>query len=206
MSVGSRLRAARVGGGSTAVGVGRGTSGLDARVGGPEGRTRHALRHRTDRGASLMAADAWSVADPTLCDVCGREACEDHLPPDLQTAPRDPGALAAIRATELVYARPPLEIIEGIAWAGGVTLMVAESGVGKTCIGLDQAGAVSDGTAWHGRFVERGSVAYVTFEGDAIGLRVRAIVEHAARRMENVYIIRATEPLSPQITRNGESQ
>lgn len=28
----------------------------------------------------MSAADAWVIADPTVCPVCGRDACEDHLP------------------------------------------------------------------------------------------------------------------------------
>jgi hypothetical protein len=28
----------------------------------------------------MTPADVWTVADPTLCPTCGRDACEDHLP------------------------------------------------------------------------------------------------------------------------------
>ncbi len=35
----------------------------------------------------IPAADAWTIADPIPCSVCGREACEDHLPPELQGGP-----------------------------------------------------------------------------------------------------------------------
>ena len=38
-----------------------------------------------------MKSDAWAVADPTLCDTCGREACEEHGRP-LEKPPHDPGA------------------------------------------------------------------------------------------------------------------
>ena len=30
----------------------------------------------------MSAADLWIDVDPTLCPDCGRESCEDHLPPD----------------------------------------------------------------------------------------------------------------------------
>ena len=26
--------------------------------------------------------DAWNVADPILCPICGRESCDDHVPGD----------------------------------------------------------------------------------------------------------------------------
>ena len=32
-----------------------------------------------------MSVDAWTVADPPECLTCGRDACEDHLPPQLRT-------------------------------------------------------------------------------------------------------------------------
>ena len=35
--------------------------------------------------------DAWNVADPTVCPVCGRETCEDHVPSN----PTSPSARAA---------------------------------------------------------------------------------------------------------------
>ena len=41
--------------------------------------------------------DAWTVADPTLCDVCGREACEEHLPPPPDDAPPDDTSSHAVR-------------------------------------------------------------------------------------------------------------
>ena len=38
-----------------------------------------ALRHGSDRVPLVSAPDAWIVADPIPCPICGREACEDHL-------------------------------------------------------------------------------------------------------------------------------
>jgi hypothetical protein len=34
-----------------------------------------------------MDGDAWITADPTLCPECGRESCEDHLPPESPAPP-----------------------------------------------------------------------------------------------------------------------
>jgi hypothetical protein len=98
---------------------------------------------------------------------------------------------------------PPLEIVEGVAWSECLTLLVAESGAGKTFLALDCAAAVSDGASWHGRTVRAGSVAYVSFEGDALGLRLRALQE-AGRQLEHLHIIQAREPISPLLTREGE--
>jgi hypothetical protein len=46
----------------------------------------------------MMPADAWAVEDPTLCAVCGRDSCEEHLltPP----ATPDPHALKLAIAVE----------------------------------------------------------------------------------------------------------
>ena len=64
-----------------------------------------------------------------------------------------------------------MEVVEGIAWAGCLTVLVSESGTGKTFLQLDLAGAVSDGVTWHGRATVQGSIAYLSFEGDALGVR-----------------------------------
>src|SRR5262249_41634395 len=66
--------------------------------------------------------------------------------------------------------------------------------------------AVADGVSWHGRAVQRGSVAYCAFEGDALGVRFRALRDAAGRRLENLYVVRATDPLSPLMTREGEQR
>jgi hypothetical protein len=151
----------------------------------------------------MPAADAWTLADPTVCPICNKDSCEDHLPPDPSTPDHRP-ALVAIRASTLVDEPPPAEIVEGIVYENGLTVMVAESGTGKTFVGLALAAAANDGVSWHARVVERCSVAYVTFEGDAMGLRIRAVHEMTGQRMDHVYIIRAQEPISPLITRDGE--
>jgi hypothetical protein len=83
---------------------------------------------------------------------------------------------------------------------------VSESGTGKTFVMLDMGGAVSDGVRWHGRDVQHGSVLYVGFEGDAMGLRVRAVRDIAGRRCEDFYLIRASDPLSPRVDRDGETR
>lgn len=124
-------------------------------------------------------------------------------------APDEPSRMPA-RASRVVHALDvlrepaPVEIVEGLAWAGCITVLVAESGAGKTFVLLDVAAAISSGFSWHGRGVTQGSVVYVSFEGDAIGLRLRALHEHRRARLEHVYTIRAINPISPILSREGE--
>jgi hypothetical protein len=151
----------------------------------------------------MTAADAWAVADPTLCGVCGRESCEDHLPPD--DGPPAAGAtpLVVRRALDLLDEPTPRAIVDGLAASGRITAFVAESGAGKTFVLLDLIAAVSAGILWHGRQTVQGSALYLGFEGDALGLRLRALRDVAGQRLEHVYVVRCTEPLSPRV-RDGE--
>jgi hypothetical protein len=106
-------------------------------------------------------------------------------------------------AIEFMHEAPPMEIIEGIASDGGVTSLIAESGAGKTFVTLSMSAAVTGGRSWAGRRTERGGVAYVTFEGDAIGLRCRAVAEGQQHDVADIQIVRASAPLSPKVTRDG---
>ena len=83
-------------------------------------------------------------------------------------------------------------------------MLVSESGAGKTFMLLDLAAAVSSGVAWHGRDAQQGSVAYLSYEGDALGVRLQAIRDVTGHRLDHVYGTRAQDPLSPRIDRDGE--
>lgn len=107
-------------------------------------------------------------------------------------------------AAEAMAEPPPQELVQGIAWAGCVTVLVAESSAGKTFVGLDLAAAISAGYAWHGRATTQGSVVHIGYESDAIGLRLRALHDHRKARLEHVYRIRANAPLSPLVSRSDE--
>jgi AAA domain len=50
--------------------------------------------------------------------------------------------------------------------------------------------------------VRAGSVAYVSFEGDALGLRLRALRE-AGTDLSHLHVLQAGEPLSPRVDRDG---
>lgn len=159
------------------------------------------------------ATDAWDGADNILdesaCPVCRREICEgctavdEALDTSRERSPRP--RLRAVRAKDLMYAPQPSEIVEGIATAGGLTVLVSESGAGKTFVLLDLAAHVSADIPWYGRQVEQGSVIYLVFEG-AVGRRLRALSEVSGHPCAHVYVIAATDPLSPRVTRDGEEQ
>jgi len=115
-------------------------------------------------------------------------------------------ALAFASACAVMDTPRPIEIAEGIAWAGCLTVLVSESGTGKTFVLLDAAAAVSAGLSWHGRETRQGSVAYLSYEGDALGVRLRALRDHGGHLLEHVYLVRTHEPLSPRVTREGEER
>ena len=154
----------------------------------------------------IPAADAWTVADQTLCQAHGRDSCEDCLPAAAVAPVTPPAALTFSRATDIIHAPRPIEIIEGVAVAGGLTVLVSESGTGKTFVLLDMGAAVSDDTGWHGRSVEHGSVALLSYEGDALSTRCRALIDVGGARLEHLYIVRAHDPLSPHVSREGETR
>ena len=154
------------------------------------------------RGLSLVA-DAGEG-----CPVCSSTTCEDeaHLPPvDGEPKARPRPVLRFRTARQLMGEPRPVPIIEGFAWAGCITVLVSESGAGKTFVLNGASAAVGDGCTWHGRAVYRGPVAYVSFEGDALGLRQRALVE-AGYSMEDVHTLRATLPISPRVGHDGIEQ
>lgn len=143
-------------------------------------------------------------ADPSACPRCGRENCEGCGPAPSKQAPVT--RLRAVHANEIIAAPRPVAIVEGVAYADRVTALVAESGAGKTFVALDQMAHVSADMPWHGRDVEHGSGVIAAFEGDAIGLRLRAQREIQGHRLEHVYIVSASEPISPRLTRDGEER
>jgi hypothetical protein len=158
-----------------------------------------------------MSADAWTgaarVIDESACPLCLRENCEG----DCQTEPTDARErtvprLRAYAASEILMAPQPVAIVEGVAYADRVTALVGESGAGKTFAALDLMAHVSAGMRWHGRDVEHGSVVIASFEGDAIGRRLRAQQELQGHKLEHVYVIRASDPISPRVTRDGEER
>ena len=152
----------------------------------------------------MTPVDAFAVEDPTLCDTCGLEACEIHIPGEAARQAK-PKRLRVATARDVMAEPPPVEVVEGLAWAGGVSVIVSESGAGKTFVMLNLSAAVGAGLPWHGRYTQEGSVVYVSYEGDALGLRLEAL-HNQGQRLDHLHIIRAQDPLSPRLTPDGELQ
>jgi hypothetical protein len=84
-----------------------------------------------------MTVDAWDVADPCPCPACGRESCDEHLPPDTTSPVAEVEAIFArwIRDTDPIPTRAVLAAYVANRKLDGdpVWLMlVGGSGVGKT--------------------------------------------------------------------------
>lgn len=136
------------------------------------------------------------------CPGCGRETC----PGDCAPAEVRPAAIVAgpvfRTAADVMRAAPRREIVAGTLTEDAVAVLVSESGTGKTFVCLDLAAHIARGERWFGRDTDRGSVAYVSFEGDAFGLRLQALADKHGD-LENLYLLQATEPISPRVARDG---
>ena len=148
----------------------------------------------------MSAGDVFAEYDPVLCAAHGRETCED-----LACLPAEPpvSASSGLRfrpALSVLHDPAPVAIIEGLAWAGQLSLLVAESGTGKTFLALRLAAAVSSGEGVADRRCVAGAVAYISFEGDFLAGRLRALVE-AGHAVDAVYTVRPTAAISPTVLR-----
>jgi hypothetical protein len=142
------------------------------------------------------------IIDPTERVTCSPDSCEQRPPSASAASPRE--RLTIYSARELIGLPPPLQIVEGIVWADCITVLAGESGSGKTYVELDLAAAIADGAPWHGRYVHQGSVLYLSYESNALGLRLRAVREVTGRSLDHLYVVPAHDPLSPRVTREGE--
>jgi hypothetical protein len=100
----------------------------------------------------MTAADAWAVEDPTLCAVCGREMCEEHLPPDdtagLPDAELEDAVDVARHGRAIAAAGVPY-VLDGIIPAYGMLgFLVAFAKVGKTTFGQALAAHVAMGRSF----------------------------------------------------------
>ena len=157
------------------------------------------------RARGLGSADRMGEAARELADLAGDLTRLSRSPdtPGAELEPEEARPPLRAQAASEIMTEPRQEaIIAGAAWAGRVVVIVSESGAGKTFVLLGAAAAVADGTSWHGRRVRRGSVVYVSYEGDAFGLRLTALRE-AGHSLEGLHLIRASEPLSPRVERDG---
>ena len=96
-----------------------------------------------------------------------------------------------------------MEIIEGVAWTGCLSVVVSEPAAGKTFVLLDMGACLADGVPWHGRRVTPGSVAYLSFEANALSLRLDALREQGGRTIQSLHLLDSRDPLSPRLARDG---
>lgn len=132
-----------------------------------------------------------------------RQANDDHAEPDAAQPANEtePQPVRWKCAADAMAEPSPEPIVEGIAWADSLSVLVGESTAGKTFVLLDLAAAISADLPWHGRRVQQGSVVYLGFEGH-VGLRLKALREVAGQWLQHVYVVRASDPISPVIDRD----
>ncbi len=154
------------------------------------------LWERSGEGGRRLGGCGARARRIRLSCVCGRDSCEDpaHLAGVETLTPPTPPALTFESGGGWMIGAP-VEVIEGIVAANSVSVLVGESGASKTFLLLSWAASVADGKPWLGRRVRGGSVGYLSFEGDALGLRLRALREVAGAQLR--------EPLRPASSRSA---
>jgi hypothetical protein len=130
-------------------------------------------------------------------DIDERLALQGYVP--ASTAP-PPVSLRFRRAADLIGEPHAEPVVEGMVWPGCVTVLVSESAPARPL--YSASASVADGASRHGRETVRGSVAYISYEGDAIGLRLQALHE-AGHSLGDVHVLRASDPISPRVGREG---
>ncbi len=120
----------------------------------------------------MTPADAWIVADPCACPICGRDACEDHLPgaiaaPDEAAVAACAETYQAFRARMATRTYPP-DLIPCLVPSIGITMLHGQPRSLKTWVELELARALSLGDAAFGleafRVPEPRRVWYLTEE------------------------------------------
>lgn len=84
---------------------------------------------------------------------------------------------------EISGLQPAAPLIEGVAFAESLIVLVGRYGTMKTFVLLDLALCIATGNDWHGRRATRGSVVYVCAEGSR-GIPNRVAAWRAARQYE----------------------
>jgi hypothetical protein len=131
-----------------------------------------------------MTVDAWDVADPCACPACGRESCEDHLPPD-ETRAAIPGrrsgpAIRVFDDVEILGQPDPEPLIPGYWMAASTSCTAAPPGFGKSALSIAANVAIAANRAWMGvRPAKSGPTAMIIGEGAShMKLRVLAAKIH----------------------------
>jgi hypothetical protein len=127
-----------------------------------------------------------ALPDVSACPACQRDACEGDC-----TRPRFIGSEEVLREPVI----KPIVNTPPYLYPGCLTVEVGESNSGKTFDAIRLAALINP----------HGSIAYISFEGDAFGKRIRAVKEHGGSKLENFYLLRASLPLSPSVRSGVEA-
>jgi hypothetical protein len=104
----------------------------------------------------MPVADAWTVADPTLCPECGSDSCEAHLPPlpappQLDAELLTDATVVAAEGRQIAQTGVPYLVSGLIPAYGMLGFHVAAAKVGKTTNGQHLGAAVAMGRPFLGR-------------------------------------------------------
>jgi hypothetical protein len=118
--------------------------------------------------------DAWVAADPTLCPICGLEACEEHLPVPPRAVARAPLALDPAFLTDApavaaegraLAANGVPYVVHGLVPAiGCLGASVAYTKVGKTTFAYQLGAAVATGRPFLDRPTQQRRVLAIAAE------------------------------------------
>src|SRR5688572_28433046 len=106
------------------------------RVDCSQGGSRDSLRDRADRSLAMMP-DAWAGAalrlDESSCPHCRSEQCDGGCHDSTSETTAERTSVSRFRtAAELMAEPSAAPVIDDVAYEGSVTIVVAESGAGKT--------------------------------------------------------------------------
>jgi archaellum biogenesis ATPase FlaH len=100
---------------------------------------------------------------------------EEWRPPTITTA----GRFEIVWGDGIENLPDPEWLINGVIVRGSLSVLYGKSGVGKSFVSLDMAGAIASGMDWHGLDTHQGAVLYIAAEGIGdLGLRLEAMRHH----------------------------
>lgn len=159
---------------------------------------RDLARRRRALAAVTIARDRLLEGEADPAEVLGELAAAAE-------EDRDRGVLVFRRADKVMGDEPMPAVVDDVIYPGCVSVLAGASGSGKTFLALSIAAAISEGRPWFGGSSQAGTVAYVAFEGDAIGARLLAL-QQAGQALEHLTIMRAHDPISPVIDRDRQER
>jgi hypothetical protein len=129
-----------------------------------------ASRNRSDTRTVAAVADDRSPVDPSACRECGKESCEDHLPPPPKTSISKAlddleDALDVAAHGQRIATAGVRYVVDGIVPAYGMLgFLVAYAKVGKTTLGQRLAAAIANGQPFLNHATTRARVLLLAAE------------------------------------------